>query len=67
LSHFVILSQAGWLGGIIAITHWPVFRRKLPVRVSGASYGVFTRSSKHRANIELAQACLLEPRLLAQM
>jgi len=25
-------------------------------------YRVFTRSSKHRANIELAQAGLLEPR-----
>jgi len=29
------------------------------------SYGVFTRSTKHRANIELAQAGLLEPRPLA--
>jgi len=28
---------------------------------------VFTWSSKHRANIELAQAALLEPRPLAQM
>jgi len=28
---------------------------------------VFTRSSKHRANIELARAGLLEPRPLAQM
>jgi len=32
-----------------------------------ASYRVFTRSSKRRANIELAQAGLFEPRLLAQM
>jgi len=31
------------------------------------TYSVFTRSNKHRANIELAQAGLLEPNPLAQM
>jgi len=31
------------------------------------SHTPFTRSSRHRANIELAQAGLLEPRPLAQM